>query len=84
MLLSIQAYICHQCSTDLSAVLVLQEQSEKEAGLGEDAATLFRDLISSLLTVSLQQIQQNFQGVFHQVHCFNGLVVLLRGNRMES
>lgn len=52
-------------STDHSAVLVLQEQSEKEAGLSKDAATLFSYFITGLLSVSLQQIQQNFHRVFH-------------------
>lgn len=67
-------------STDQSAVPVLQEQSEKEAGLGEDAAALYGDFIAGLLSVSLQQVQQNFHRVFHRVHRLDGLVVLLRGN----
>lgn len=42
--------------TDHSAFLVLQEEGEKEAGLGEDAAALFCHFIPCLLSVSLQQI----------------------------
>lgn len=71
----------HVCSTDQSAVPVLQENSEKEAGLSEDAAALFGNFIAGLLSVSLQQVQQDFHRVFHQVHRLNGLVVLLTGNR---
>lgn len=70
------------CSTDQSAVPVLQEQSQKEAGLGEDAAALFGDLITGLLSVSLQQVQQNFHRAFHRVHRLNGLVVLLTGHKV--
>lgn len=46
--------------TDHSTVLVLQEESKKEAGLGEDASTLFCHLIPCLLPVSLQQVEQGF------------------------
>lgn len=67
--------------TDRSAAPVLQEQSEEEAGLGEDAAALFGDLIAGPLSVPLQQIQQNFHRVLHRVHGLDGLVVLLRGKR---
>lgn len=71
-------------STDRSTVPLLQEQSEEEAGLGEDAATLFGDLIAGLLSVPLQQIQQNFHRVFHRVHGLDGLVVLLREKGREK
>lgn len=64
--------------TDRSTVPLVQEQSEEEAGLGEDAAALFGDLIAGPLSVPLQQIQQNFHRVLHRVHGLDGLVVLLR------
>lgn len=67
--------------TDRSTVAVLQQQSQEEAGLGEDAAALFGDLVAGLLSVPLQQIQQNLHRVFHRVHGLDGLVVLLREKR---
>lgn len=79
-----RAFSTRVCGTDQSAVPVLQEQSEEEAGLGEDAAALVSHFIAGLLSVPLQQVQQNFHRVFHRVHRLSGLVVLLRGNRMES
>jgi len=64
-------------------VLVLQEQSEKEAGLGEDAAALFRYSIAGLLSVFLQQVQQRLHGAFHRIHRLDGLVVL-RGDILSE
>lgn len=63
-------------ATDHSTVLVLQEQRKKEAGLGEDAAALFCHFIPCLLPISLQQVQQRFHRVFHQIHRIDRLVVL--------
>lgn len=64
-------------------MLVLQEESKKEAGLGEDAAALFCHFIPGLLPVSLQQVQQRLHRVFHQIHCLDGLVVLREETERE-
>lgn len=62
-------------------MLVLQEESEEEAGLGEDAAALFCHFIPGLLPVSLQQVQQRLQRLVHRIHRLDGLVVLTEGNQ---
>lgn len=68
-------------STDRGTVPVLQEQSQQEAGLGEDAAALLGHLVAGLLSVLLHQIQQNSHRVLHRVHGLDGLVVLVRDKR---
>lgn len=65
-------------STNQSAAPVLQQQSQEETGLGEDAAALFGHFVSGLLSVALQQIQQDLHRVLHRVHGLDGLVVLER------
>lgn len=58
-------YLFVTVSTDLSALLVLQQERKKETGLSEDASTLFCHFIPCLLPVSLQQVQQRLHRVFH-------------------
>lgn len=63
------------------AAFVLQEESQEEAGLGEDAAALFCHLVARLLPVPLQQVQQRLHGALHSVHGLGGLMVLREGDR---
>ena len=62
--------------TDLSPFPVLKEESQEEAGLGKDTASLVRHLTTSLLPVPLQQVQQGLHRALHAVHGLCGLMVL--------
>ncbi len=71
-------------ATNHGTVLVLQEESKKEAGLGEDAATFVCHFIPCPFPISLQQVKQRFYRVFHCIHGLNGLVVLREETKREG
>ena len=67
-----------------SPVLVLQQDDQEKAGLSEDAASLVRHLVSCLLPVDLQQIQQHVHRVLYVIHRLDCLVILVEGDTLKE